>query len=110
APTFAPREALASRLATGPAGVLGVYTNLITRAAVLDLVARAKTYGWTVVLGGPEAANYPAEYLARGADVVVLGEGEETMVELLLALAARGPHRLRGSAGWAFGGGSGVVV
>src|SRR5437773_5257915 len=88
--TFATREALGARLAATPAGVLGIYTNLITRASVLDVVARAKLHGWTVVLGGPEAANYPAEYLACGADVVVFGEGEETMVELLPALAARG--------------------
>ena len=108
--TFATRDALAARLAATPGGVLGVYTNLITRAAVLDLVARAKTYKWTVVLGGPEAANYPAEYLARGADVVVFGEGEETMVELLPALDARGPHRLHGMAGAAFRDESGTVV
>src|SRR5437867_9281177 len=108
--TFSTRDALAARLSAPPAGILGVYTNLITRASVLDVVARAKSHGWTVVLGGPEAANYPAEYLARGADVVVFGEGEETMVELLPALAARGPHRLHGIAGTAFRDDSGVVV
>jgi radical SAM superfamily enzyme YgiQ (UPF0313 family) len=59
--TFSSRDALASRLAARPAGVLGIYTNLITRASVLDIVTRAKGEGWTVVLGGPEAANYPAE-------------------------------------------------
>src|ERR1700704_226847 len=73
--TFSTRDTLSARLAARPAGVLGVYTNLITRTSVLDIVARAKANGWTVVLGGPEAANYPAEYLARGADVVVIGEG-----------------------------------
>jgi len=108
--TFATRDALAARLGTAPAGVLGVYTNLVTRGSVLDLVTRAKSQGWTVVLGGPEAANYPAEYLARGADVVVFGEGEETMVELLPALDARGPHRLHGMAGAAFRDESGTVV
>ena len=108
--TFATREALGARLAATPAGVLGIYTNLITRASVLDVVARAKLHGWTVVLGGPEAANYPAEYLACGADVVVFGEGEETMVELLPALAARGPHRLHGIAGTAFLDEGGAVV
>jgi radical SAM superfamily enzyme YgiQ (UPF0313 family) len=100
--TFSTHAALDARLAAPPAGVLGVYTNLITRASVLDIVSRAKAHGWTVVLGGPEAANYPAEYLARGADVVVFGEGEETMLELLPALEARGPHRLHGIAGTAF--------
>jgi len=108
--TFSTRDALAARLAATPGGVLGVYTNLITRAAVLDLAARAKTHGWTVVLGGPEAANYPAEYLARGADVVVFGEGEETMAELLPALAAHGPHRLQHVSGVAFRGEDSAVV
>jgi radical SAM superfamily enzyme YgiQ (UPF0313 family) len=108
--TFTSRDALAARLAAGPAGVMGIYTNLITRPSVLDIVARAKSHGWTVVLGGPESANYPAEYLARGADVVVFGEGEETLLELLPALAARGPHRLHGIAGTAFRTETGAVV
>ena len=77
---------------------------------MLAIVAEAKAHGWTVVLGGPEAANYPAEYLARGADVVVVGEGEETMVELLSALDARGPHRLHGVAGTVFRDDAGTVV
>jgi len=100
--TFSTRDALLARLSAAPAGVLGIYTNLITRASVLGVVREAKARGWTVVLGGPEAANYPAEYLTSGADVVVFGEGEETMVELLPALDARGPHRLQGVAGTAF--------
>jgi len=108
--TFATREDLTARLRATPPGVLGIYTNLITRASVLDLVARAKAARWTVVLGGPEAANYPAEYLARGADVVVFGEGEETMAELLPALDARGAHRLHGVAGTVFRDEQGDVV
>lgn len=100
--TFASRGDLTARLAAGSPGVLGIYTNLITRSSVLDVVRQAKALGWTVVLGGPEAANYPAEYIGRGADVVVFGEGEETMAELLPALDARGPHRLQGVAGTAF--------
>jgi len=108
--TFSTRDALATRLAASPGGVLGVYTNLITRSSVLDVVARAKAHGWTVVLGGPEAANYPGEYLAHGADVVVLGEGEETMAELLPALDACGSHRLHGVAGTAFRDETGTVV
>ncbi|MSR05831.1 MAG: B12-binding domain-containing radical SAM protein [Gemmatimonadetes bacterium] len=108
--TFAPRADLESRLATGPAGALGIYTNLTTRKSVLDIVRRAKASGWTVVLGGPESANYSAEYLQHGADVVVFGEGEETLKELLPALAARGPHRLHGVLGTAFTDDGGAVV
>jgi radical SAM superfamily enzyme YgiQ (UPF0313 family) len=90
--------------------VVGIYTNLMTRPAVLAAIAAAKAHGWTVVLGGPESANYPAEYLARGADVVVVGEGEATMAELLPALAKGGPHRLHGVAGVVFRDEAGEVV
>src|ERR1700761_368244 len=99
--TFAARGLLFERLAA-ERGVLGIYTNLMTRRPVLDIIAVAKRHGWTVVLGGPEAANYPREYLAHGADVIVTGEGETTLEELLPALAARGPHRLHRVAGCTF--------
>ena len=99
--TFATREALRERLAA-ERGVLGIYTNLITRPSVVGLIRDARARGWTVVTGGPESANYPDEYLDQGAHVVVVGEGEQTMAELLPALAARGPHRLHGVAGTIF--------
>jgi radical SAM superfamily enzyme YgiQ (UPF0313 family) len=108
--TFATREELDVRLRAQPGGVAGIYTNLITRGAVLDIMRRAKASGWTVILGGPESANYPAEYLLRGADVVVVGEGEETMSDLLPALASRGPHRLHEVAGTVFRDEDGAVV
>src|SRR5215831_5168485 len=54
--TFAKREDLHSKLADGR-GVLGIYTNLITRRSVLDIDREAKSRRWTVVLGGPESAN-----------------------------------------------------
>ncbi|HEY2416751.1 MAG TPA: cobalamin-dependent protein, partial [Steroidobacteraceae bacterium] len=107
--TFARREDLFARLRL-ERGVLGIYSNLMTRRAVLDIISEAKTCGWTVVLGGPESANYPKEYLLAGADVVVIGEGEATMAELLPALAIRGPHRLAGVAGTVFRDEDGHVV
>lgn len=100
--TWGSRTELFERLARDPGGVLGIYTNLITRANVVAIVAEAKRHGWTVVLGGPESANYPEQYLAHGADAVVVGEGEETLAELLPILARRGPHRLHGIAGTIF--------
>jgi anaerobic magnesium-protoporphyrin IX monomethyl ester cyclase len=107
--TFAERQQLMERLAT-ERGVIGIYTNLMTRKPVLEIVSAAKRLGWTVVLGGPESANYPTEYLLAGADVVVVGEGETSMEELLPALAARGPHRLHGITGCVFRDESGTVV
>ncbi|HEY2683240.1 MAG TPA: radical SAM protein [Steroidobacteraceae bacterium] len=107
--TFAERRELIERLRQGK-GTVGIYTNLMTRRPVLEMIGAAKRFGWTVVLGGPESANYPEEYLARGADVVVIGEGESTMADLLPALAKGGPHRLHGVAGCIFRDEQGTVV
>ena len=107
--TFSTPADLTARLAAS-CGVLGVYANLLTRRSVLGVVADAKRHGWSVVLGGPESANYPEEYLRRGADVVVIGEGEETMAELLPALGDRGPHCLHEVLGVVFLDDGGLVV
>lgn len=107
--TFGERADLARRLAVGP-GVLGVYTNLMTRRSVLEIVRAAKAAGWTVVLGGPESANYAAEYLGAGADAIVVGEGELTMSELLSALPVAGAHRLHAVRGLAFRDEAGAIV
>jgi len=97
-------------LLLGAPGILGIYTNLITRGNVLEIMAEAKRLGWTIVLGGPESANHSPEYMDHGADVVVVGEGEETLAELLPELAAKGPHRLHGIAGTTFRDETGQVV
>jgi len=108
--TFGDRRALNHELEHRPGGVLGIYTNLITRRSVLAIIAVAKAHGWRVVLGGPESANYPAEYLAAGADVVVVGEGELTLAELLEALPARGVHALQAVRGIVFRDAAGQTV
>ena len=84
--TFGSREALFGIFESEPPSVLGIYGNLMTRRNVLDLAAAARAAGWTVVLGGPEPSNYPQEYFQAGAQVIVEGEGEVTMEELLPAL------------------------
>jgi radical SAM superfamily enzyme YgiQ (UPF0313 family) len=108
--TFGSRAELADRLAREPGGVLGIYTNLITRSNVVWIVGEAKRHGWMVILGGPESANYPDEYMAHGADVIVTGEGEATLAELLPILARKGPHRLHGVAGTTFRDEDGQIV
>ena len=50
--------------------------------------------GCLTVLGGPELANYVPEYLNHSADVVVVGEGELAMEELLPRLLREGTDRL----------------
>jgi hypothetical protein len=108
--TFGTREELRRKLRSSPAGIVGIYTNLITRRMVLEIVTAAREAGWTVILGGPESANYPAEYLAAGADAIVIGEGETTTEELLRTLQKCGPKRLHDVAGIAFLDESGTLV
>ena len=88
--TFGSREELATILRDGPPSVLGIYVNLTTRQSALDLISAARSAGWTVVLGGPEPAAYPGEYLAAGAHAIVEGEGEITLEEVLAAIRAEG--------------------
>jgi radical SAM superfamily enzyme YgiQ (UPF0313 family) len=107
--TFEERGRLTQRLEQGT-GTVGIYTNLMTRRSVLEIVGAAKRRGWTVILGGPESANYVEQYLASGADVVVLGEGELSAAELLPALARDGPRRLHPVSGIAFRDETGAVV
>jgi anaerobic magnesium-protoporphyrin IX monomethyl ester cyclase len=84
--TFSTRDALVARLQTGTPSVLGIYANLMTRANVVELLAIAREAGWTTIVGGPEPGAYAQEYLDAGAQYVVLGEGEATLEELLVAI------------------------
>lgn len=84
--TFARRDDLFTLLRSEPPAVLGIYANLMTRSNVIQILRAAKQAGWKTVVGGPEPAAYIPEYLASGADVVVIGEGEITLQELIPAL------------------------
>ncbi len=108
--TFYQRNQLTQRLADSPGGTIGIYTNLMTRRSVLDIVRQAKKFNWTVILGGPESANYISEYLAADADVIVTGEGELTLTDLLTALPQSGVHKLHSIQGIAFRDESGKII
>ncbi len=81
--TFGSKEELFRILSDGIPGALGLYANLMTRGNAAEIAKYARDCGWTVILGGPEPANYPDEYLAHGADIVVAGEGELALEALL---------------------------
>lgn len=89
--------------------VVGIYVNLLTRRNALLLTAKCKSMGATVILGGPEPSNYAEEYLVRGADIIISGEGEETLAELLPHLSRYGLADLQQIAGIAFLGANGEV-
>ena len=57
------------------------------REAAFKMIAIAKSRGCTVILCGADATDHYRTYLEKGADYVLIGEGEETLIELLSQLA-----------------------
>lgn len=106
--TFSSRSELFELLRKGPPSILGIYANLMTRPNVVEILQVAKDAGWKTVVGGPEPGAYVNEYLEAGADVVVIGEGELTLEELVPAL--RDNRDLSQIAGIAFRVSDGSVV
>ncbi|HEX3722347.1 MAG TPA: radical SAM protein [Nitrolancea sp.] len=90
--------------------VVGFYANLMTRPNVIRSLNFCKTLGITVIVGGPDSANYPEEYLSQGADIVVIGEGEQTVEELLPHLARYGPTGMQQICGIVYREGDGQLV
>ncbi len=70
--------------------VLAIYTNLMTKLNVLRTIQFVRSEPslseTRIVLGGPEVRNHIDKFLEHGADYIVLGEGEETMLELVMFL------------------------
>jgi anaerobic magnesium-protoporphyrin IX monomethyl ester cyclase len=108
--TFSSRKQLFDILCQGPPSILGVYANLMTRSNVVEILRVAKDAGWQTVVGGPEPGAYVSEYLEAGADVVVIGEGERTLEELIPVLQARSTQTPDQVKGVAFLGTDGKVV
>jgi len=100
--TFSDLSAFEALLQREKPSVVGLYVTLMTKQNALRMIALCKHYGAWVVLGGPEPPHYAAQYLNAGADVVVIGEGEVTLEELLTVLAGRGRAGLHGVDGIAF--------
>jgi anaerobic magnesium-protoporphyrin IX monomethyl ester cyclase len=100
--TFSSFDALRVHLETEKPSVLGIYANLMTRKKVVEILRIARAASWQTVVGGPEPGAYIHEYLEAGADVVVLGEGEVTMENLLPALRSGDDANLRNISGIAF--------
>jgi len=85
--TFSSFEQLCKTLIKERPDVVGIYTNLMTKLNVLRLIDLIKENeslrNIQLVLGGPEVRNHAANFLNHGADFIVFGEGEQTMLELM---------------------------
>jgi radical SAM superfamily enzyme YgiQ (UPF0313 family) len=108
--TFSSRQELWDLLRQGPPSIIGIYANLMTRPNVVEILRVAKESGWQTLVGGPEPGAYVQEYLAAGADVVVVGEGEITLEELVPVLQSREFENLHRIDGIAFRAPNGAIV
>jgi len=61
------------------------------REAALTMIDMAKQRGCTIIVCGADATDHSTVYLDGGADYVLLGEGEESLGELMDALRAGDP-------------------
>ena len=69
------------------------------REAAFTMIDAAKAEGCTVIVCGADMTDHAGQYLERGADFVLLGEGEGTLGELVdyLNLTPKSPlHQWRG--------------
>ncbi len=69
------------------------------RQAAFEMTRLAKEHGCTVIIFSSDATDHLDKYFAHGADYVICGEAEQTLVELsehLLKNASRAVENIRG--------------
>lgn len=85
--TFSDFEKLCLKISSEKYDAIGIYVNLMTKLNVLKIIRFVKSNvelkHTRIILGGPEVRHHAKEFLKHGADIIVIGEGEQTMFELL---------------------------
>ncbi len=62
---------------------IGITSKITLTKNVAEFISFSKLLGSVTIIGGPDPSLRPERYLRLGADFVVIGEGEETIRELL---------------------------
>ncbi|HET6317025.1 MAG TPA: cobalamin-dependent protein, partial [Chloroflexota bacterium] len=72
------------------------------RQAAFTMLGMARARGCITIAAGSDATDHAAEYMTAGADYVLLGEGEETLAELLESVLRKADTPLELIQGLAF--------
>ncbi len=95
--TFSDFDSLCSVLLKNKPEIIGIYTNLMTRINVLRIINFVRrTPGLEqcrIILGGPEVRHHADNFLKHGAHFIVIGEGEESMLELCRYILGTGAEK-----------------
>ncbi len=85
--TFSSKENLKTFLLKEKPAYIAIYVNLMTRINVLEIIRFIRSSDelrkTKIIVGGPEVRYNAENILKYGADVAVIGEGEETTLELI---------------------------
>lgn len=85
--TFSSKQELKKFLTDEKPEIIAIYVNLMTKLNVLEIIKFIKSTdslkSSKIIIGGPEVRYNASDLLERGADFVVIGEGEETSLELI---------------------------
>ena len=86
--TFSSFEKFCENLLTKKPQLLCLYTNLMTKLNILKIIDFVKNEpllsNTKIILGGPEVRNHDEAFLNYGAHIIVVGEGEQTMLDICL--------------------------
>lgn len=112
--TFGSLEELKNRMEKDMPNLIGIYTNLMTKLNVLKIISFIKNSSslkhTKIILGGPEVRNHKEKFLEYGADIIVFGEGEETMLEVVSVYSREINPDLQNIAGIAFKNAVGTII
>ena len=71
----------------------------VMREACFEMIALSKQKGCVIIVNSSDATDHYAEYIAKGADYVIQGEGELTLLALIDALEKKtSPENVTGIA------------
>ena len=88
--TFSALDKLREKILTTKPDAIAIYTNLMTKLNVLKIIKFIRSESilsnTKIILGGPEVRNYAENFLNYGVDFIIIGEGEETTLELVKAI------------------------
>ncbi len=95
--TFLKEEESVTRAKKLKPKVIGIYSMLSMKESSLRMARQLKNSCDLIIAGGPLPTTYPEQFLTD-FDLVVIGEGEETVLEILNSLGRKSLSSIRGIA------------